>query len=455
LIFSLKIVSCDFYFPSKLFDYFKFEDSNVVIQEFKYTGKVQNFTVPNDTFIVTIHAFGAQGGSIYGKQNKLIVDGGAGGCIQTSINVKPKDKLFIYIGGRGSNSTSTWFGGFNGGGNGTLSYGGGGGGATDIRTKENDLNSRLVVAGGGGGWGYCSYSFYKTQHYLSGGSGGGKFGKKGHGPDNKYICGLFSCCYESGFGGNQTHGGYGGGKLGVGGSGDSGGGGGYYGGGCGYGSAGGGGSNFAMNKVDAKFNNNNNVDNLGYQDCNRGDGYLTIMYNITKTTSTVNEEIKKNKQNISSATITKTKNKSAIKYSWFTFFLCFLSCGLSLAAIHMFSTFLIKILSNNNNINNNNDNNRHVNLNRYEAIANLKKNNNFLNNKKEIKQSNTTTTNSNDELLLNFYCVICFENFRDVVFLECKHSCVCSKCDTILIEANNNNCPICQQIITRRIIMYQ
>ncbi|MGL5892118.1 MAG: HYR domain-containing protein, partial [Bacteroidia bacterium] len=60
----------------------------------------------------------------------------------------------------------------NGGGAGD-GGGRGGGGGTDVRTISNDLNSRLVVAGGGGGAGYWS------NLHVVGGVGGGLTGGNG------------------------------------------------------------------------------------------------------------------------------------------------------------------------------------------------------------------------------------------------------------------------------------
>ena len=85
--------------------------------------------------------FGARGSHEYG---------GRGGYAKGEIDIRKKEKFFLYIGTRN---------GFNGGGastNGNIN----GGGATDVRisdvgdsdeSKEQSLRSRIIVAGGGGG----------------------------------------------------------------------------------------------------------------------------------------------------------------------------------------------------------------------------------------------------------------------------------------------------------------
>lgn len=50
----------------------------------------------------------------------------------------------------------------------------------------------------------------------------------------------------------------------------------------------------------------------------------------------------------------------------------------------------------------------------------------------------------------NGQCVICIANEREVVFLECKHFCVCTTCASELIL-----CPLCRQPIIRKIKIFQ
>ncbi|MDR1369124.1 MAG: fimbrillin family protein [Dysgonamonadaceae bacterium] len=124
-----------------------------------YTGAEQEVTLPQ-TGNYQLECWGAQGGNGYSGS------GGKGGHIKGNINLTFNDLLYIYVGGDGEPLGSRPNGGAGGwnagggaggkGGNGrnTNWYGGGGGGgATDIRTTQGDVNSRLIVAGGGGGGG--------------------------------------------------------------------------------------------------------------------------------------------------------------------------------------------------------------------------------------------------------------------------------------------------------------
>lgn len=153
---------------------------------FDYTGAVQEFVVPSGVNKLIVDAVGGAGG------NDDIGPGGRGGRAQCNLNVFSGQKLYIYVGGVGTDRPSdkrNVNGGFNGGGIGGnyFSTGGAGGGATDIRTvkasdgswyitnhsswdTDNSLLSRLVVAGGGGG---CNES------RIGGGAGGGLIGGSG------------------------------------------------------------------------------------------------------------------------------------------------------------------------------------------------------------------------------------------------------------------------------------
>ena len=95
-------------------------------------------------------AWGASGGG---------VSGGRGAYITGILTISKTQTLYVYIGGKGADSTNTAIpspGGCNGGGNGGIPYGtsmggAGGGGSTDIRLGKNDTDSRILVAAGGGG----------------------------------------------------------------------------------------------------------------------------------------------------------------------------------------------------------------------------------------------------------------------------------------------------------------
>ena len=209
---------------------------------FNYAGTVQTYTVPALCKQILVVCAGASGDSY----------GGYGGSITAYISVTPFTVLYVYVGG--SNT-------YNGGGAGYNA--GNGGGASDIRTRQGDLTSRLLVAGGGGG-GVAGFDY--------GGYGGQAYAGNG----GTYSVG------GPGYGASQTGGGPGGynpfgngnyGYFGFGGSGtfplSGGGGGGYYGGGGGgYYSAGGGGSSY-YNPTKCTL-----VSNLG--GVNPGYGYVII-----------------------------------------------------------------------------------------------------------------------------------------------------------------------------------
>ena len=225
------------------------------------------YTIPQ-TGLYKLETWGAQGGTVtYGSNTYR---GGYGGYSTGNVFLTKGDVLYLNIGGVGTGgiSSSTFAGGYNGGGaisatNGTDHYHASGGGATHIATKSgllstlsSNLDSILIVSGGGGG----GYRHTTGVAYSSiGGEGGGMSGT------DSTTAGSNG---KQGLGGNQTTGGkYSGateasstifGSFGKGGtpsqSWGSAGGGGYYGGGGSYGyisgggnSGGGGGSGYIGN----------------------------------------------------------------------------------------------------------------------------------------------------------------------------------------------------------------
>ncbi len=214
---------------------------------FSYTGDYQEFIAPF-TGLYKLEVWGAEGG--YGNPSS---PGGKGGYSSGYYKLTVGEKIYIYVGGKGTTGVNV-NGGYNGGGaaqtGSTGKHAGSGGGATDIRlisglwNNTDSLNSRIIVAGGGGGGGW----FHDTNvGDYSGGAGGGL-----NGIDGKTV-------YSSnpvGTGGSQskagtsTQGGITTGGLGYGGTGlrasssAGGGGGGYYGGGGSYCAGGGGGSGY-------------------------------------------------------------------------------------------------------------------------------------------------------------------------------------------------------------------
>ena len=192
--------------------------------------------------VYTIECYGARGGPV------PEVPGGLGGISKGTIIIYNSINVYVSVGAEGEMyGTESIYGG-GGRGNcrndGGIKGGGSGGGSTDVRIKENDFNSRILVAGGGAG----------SERYnipLPGGNAGGLVGSDG-------ISFGHAAVISPGKGGSQTSGGSSGnsGKAGsfyYGGSANhnhgSGGGGGYYGGGAGSVddgtvSSGGGGSSF-------------------------------------------------------------------------------------------------------------------------------------------------------------------------------------------------------------------
>ncbi len=240
---------------------------------FDHTAGEQAWVVPAGITSIDVDARGAQGGGT----------GGSGGRVQASLSVTAGQTLYIYVGGKGveSSSTAGGAGGFNGGGSGGPRAdggisGNGGGGASDIRVGGNGLGDRILVASGGGGSGG-----------TAGGAGGGLTGENGVDDPSGAAAG--------GTGGTQNSGGSGGlgggcsgvstgasGTLGLGGAGGGdcngpgggGGGGGLYGGGGGNGSSGfGGGGGGGSSLVPA-----GGTTASGFQ---TGDGQVVITYGPT------------------------------------------------------------------------------------------------------------------------------------------------------------------------------
>jgi hypothetical protein len=251
---------------------------------FNYTGSQQTIALQAGTY--TIEMWGADGGDNLGNgSSTFLQNGGKGGYSVGTYTLASTTTLYVNVGGKGSNSTTTLNvvapGGYNGGGYGSLNTtsgkcsGGAGGGATHVATLSGTLGALstntsavLIVAGGGGGAGESNYANNNTSYNSNGGAAGGLSGAQN-----------ITSSYQGrhGKGGTQTVGGTGGdngsavagiplqGIFGVGGynnisgansstggAGIGGGGGGWYGGGAGWGGgataymagAGGGGSGY-------------------------------------------------------------------------------------------------------------------------------------------------------------------------------------------------------------------
>ena len=158
---------------------------------YEFTGSIQTFEVPEGVNQIFIEAWGAQGGDAWACGGFFADDGGQGGYASGLLNVAPEEVYYIYVGGAGvgvQTSSNANEGGWNGGGD-ANQYAGGGGGATDLRTVQGDLSSRLIVAGGGGNEG--------CPDHGEGGPGGGLVGGDG----------IIGSGFTAGKGGSQTEGG--------------------------------------------------------------------------------------------------------------------------------------------------------------------------------------------------------------------------------------------------------
>lgn len=244
-----------------------------VTETYEYSGEVVRWTMPYGAASATIDLYGAQGGGTGGRYIP-----GLGGRATATIYPAGGTVYWLRVGGAGGANS----GGFNGGG-GASSWSGdllgfGGGGATDLRSGNDTLAARVLVAGGGGGSGLqCSDSSVIGR----GGSGGGAVGGSGSmnfTEGDNYPPG---CNITNGTGGSQTRKGSfsyaypdwnDGGPQNVGGSGFGGGGGGYFGGGAGQGGPGGGGSSFGP----PGYTTESGV--------REGDGLAIITYQVTDTT---------------------------------------------------------------------------------------------------------------------------------------------------------------------------
>lgn len=233
------------------------------VDTFQFTGSMQMCIIPPNVDTVEAEVWGAQGGANWVNNDNF------GGFVQGKFPVVGGDTLFIYVGGQPNGLA----GGFNGGGAGDAA-GQGGGGGTDIRFVDNDLNSRVLVAGGGGGAGYWS------NLHVVGGQGGGLAGGDGYrntvadpgglgasqvGPGPSGTCINFGVpAMAGGFGFGGTPAGSNCGCEGYGG------GGGWYGGaGSGNCRGGGGGSGYAAPSV---------VDTIMLNGARSGNGLVVVRY---------------------------------------------------------------------------------------------------------------------------------------------------------------------------------
>lgn len=200
------------------------------IQIFNFTGAPEEFIVPVEVEEIFVDAVGASG-------IRAVADWPQGGLparVQTLVSVAPDETLRIRVGGGGLKQSSdpdfSDPNNYNGGGGTGWAKGGGG---TDIRQGGDNLEDRIVVAGGGGGtgdaWGPAGWV----------GGQGGQSGTDGQ-PSGNNVRGRGATQSAGGAGGTSAVANGQAGSLGQGGDGGSGGGehgggggGGYYGGGGG------------------------------------------------------------------------------------------------------------------------------------------------------------------------------------------------------------------------------
>ena len=118
-------------------------DSGVNTKTFNYTGKPEEYTVPRDGYYY-IEMAGAGGGS---AQYSTYLSEGWGGFTSGYTYLEANEKLYFYVGGKGSSHSGTTKDtvkdngkGYNGGSIGNFyasnNNAGGGGGATDVRLKK-------------------------------------------------------------------------------------------------------------------------------------------------------------------------------------------------------------------------------------------------------------------------------------------------------------------------------
>ena len=147
------------------------------------------------------------------------IPGGRGARVEGEVAVTEGTTLYAVVGGNATGSTfTTRGGGANGGGNGRGVFDGNGGGASDVRTSQNDLGSRLLVAAGGGGAGSTGddgvVSAGPIGTFHDGGRGGDAGANGGTGANDNFG--------DRGGGGGLAPVGAAGGKGGIGGSGGGG-----------------------------------------------------------------------------------------------------------------------------------------------------------------------------------------------------------------------------------------
>lgn len=299
------------------------ERSNIVTQDFNYTGGGQSFTAPA-TAVYTFKLYGAGGGGEnpdwvkdqlisaydtstdggytrrgipYVYHDKVTGNyGGKGGYTEVKLSLTAGQTIYIYVGGTGTGMLWESFadgyqaGGYNGGGS-AVHSGCSGGGATHIATTDRGTldnyaayqSEVLAVAGGGGG--ADNITDDGTCSPVHSGNGGGADGTAGDVFNDEE-----SCVYpgQGGIAGTTTGGyAFGKGENAAGVDDAGGGGGGWYGGYSGnissygrynYNSAGGGGSGYV--NTTSPYYSGTVSQQAGI---NWGNGKVTVSYELATT----------------------------------------------------------------------------------------------------------------------------------------------------------------------------
>ena len=154
-----------------------------------YSGSSKTIILPKGKY--RLECWGAQGG--YRSSSSY---GGKGGYAKGTLTLTANTVIILVAGGSGNTGGTS--GGFNGGGK-RSSYAGGGGGS-DVRIKNDNYLSRVIVAGGGGTSGKSA-----TENYGSYGQGGTQTGN-GSGDDDRGGGGGSGYIYTSGTASNYPSG---------------------------------------------------------------------------------------------------------------------------------------------------------------------------------------------------------------------------------------------------------
>lgn len=135
--------------------------SGPVSQSFGFTGGAQSFTaLKSGTY--TLEVWGAEGGT----------NGGKGGYAKGNISLSAGEQLDLYVGGRGSDESSTGItqaGGWNGGGSsyGTIYGSATGGGATDIRKGVGALKKEWLFENSLHSWSGGTSAIGATSAFMN------------------------------------------------------------------------------------------------------------------------------------------------------------------------------------------------------------------------------------------------------------------------------------------------